>query len=69
MTIKDLIFETEVQGLVHIKKIADDDVEVVYESEDGLINREDLEPFMDKEIAYMYVNAVPALCIEYREED
>lgn len=69
MTIRDLILETEVQGLVHIKRITDDDVEVVYESEDGLTNCEDLEPFMDKEIAYMYVNVVPALCIEYREED
>ena len=69
MTIRDLVFETEVQGLVHIKRITDDDVEVVYESEDGLANRDELEPYMDKEIAYMYVNVVPALCIEYREEN
>ena len=69
MTIRDLIYRTEVQGLVQIKKITEDNVVVVYESEDGLWSCKETEPFLDKEIEYIYVNVIPALCIEYREEE
>lgn len=68
-TIMDLINQVEVQGFVQIKRICGDDIDVVYESEDGLCNRKETQPFLDKEILYMYVNSIPALCIEYREEE
>ena len=68
-TIRDLINQVEVQGPVQIKRICGDDVDVVYETEDGLWNEKETEPFLDKEILFMYVNSIPTLCIEYREEN
>ena len=68
-TIMDLIDQVEVQGLVQIKRVNGDDIDVVYESEDGLYQtKKKISPFLNKEISYMYVNSIPALCIEYREE-
>lgn len=68
-TIRDLINQVEVQGPVQIKRICGDDIDVVYETEDGLWNEKETEPFLDKEILFMYVNSIPTLCIEYREEN
>lgn len=68
MTIYDLIMNVEVQGPVQIKKIMEDYADVIYESEDGLWNCKETEPFLDKEIIYMYVNSIPTLCIEIEEE-
>lgn len=69
LTIRDLINQVEVQGRVQIKRICGDDIDVVYESEDGLCNRKETEPFLDKEILFMYTNRIPTVCIEYREEN
>ena len=68
-TIRDLIGYVEVQGGVQIKRICGDDIDVVYETEDGLWENPKIEPYLDKEIIYMYVNSIPMLCIEYREEN
>lgn len=69
LTIRDLIGYVEVQGGVQIKRICGDDIDVVYETEDGLYNTKELTPYLDKEILYMYVNSIPMLCIEYRENE
>lgn len=68
-TIIDLIDQVEIQGPVQIKRIRGDDIDVVYESKDGLFETIETKPFLNKEILFMYTNSIPALCIEYREED
>ena len=68
MTIYDLAMDVEVQGNVVINKITEDDVIPVYQSEWGLTCNEKSEPYMNKEIIYMYASQI-GLVIEYREED
>ncbi len=71
MTIRDLMEEIEVQGPVQIKRLKGDDIDVVYDTDDirYYSDSKHLEPYLDKEILYMYVNSIPTLCIEYREEE
>lgn len=65
MKIEDL-YDCEVQGSVMIKKITEDDVVQVCFGMYGLpLNA---EPYLDKEITYMYAED-NVLVIEYREED
>lgn len=68
MTIYDLAMDVEVQGNVVINKLTEDDVIPVYQSEWGLYCNEESEPYMDKEIIYIYASQI-GLVIEYREED
>ena len=70
MTIRDLIDQVEIEGPVQIKRVYGDDIDVVYDTDDiRYYKSSELKPYLDKEIAYMYVNSIPALCIEYAEED
>ena len=66
MTIRDLIYDVEVQGDVTINKITDDDVIPVYKGDNGISLNE--APYLDKEIAYLYASQI-GLVIEYWEED
>ena len=65
MTIRDLLDQVNIEGAVQIKETRDDDIVVVYETDD--IRFEDnrkLKRYLDREITYMYVNSIPTLCIE-----
>lgn len=69
-TIQDLINQVEIQGPVQIKRINGDDIDVVFDTEDfryESVNK--IEPFLNKEVRYIYVNSIPTLCIEYEEEE
>lgn len=67
MTIYDLVMNAEIQGNVVINKITDDDVVTVYENDTGLTYNDKTEPYIDKEIVYIYAYG-DKLVIEYREE-
>lgn len=56
LTIRDLIEQTEVQGTVIVSQIKDGDVVDVFKSEEygGLHECKKLEPYLDKEIKYIY---------------
>lgn len=69
ITIGDLMNNVDVQGYTIVNKIEKDDVVTVYEGVDGLNVTEGIEPYLDKEMAYLYVDMSGALCIEYREEE
>lgn len=56
LTIRDLIEQIEVQGTVSVRQITNDDVVKVYKSPEygGLHECKALEPYLDKEIKYIY---------------
>lgn len=67
MTIRDLLDQVNVEGAVQIKETQDDDIVVVYETDD--IRFEDnrkIKRYLNREIIYMYVNSIPTLCIEIK---
>lgn len=72
MTIRDLIEQVELEGPVQIKRICGDDIDVMFDTDDiryfSFGKSNNIESFLDKEITYMYVNSIPTLCIEYRED-
>ena len=67
MTIRDLLDQVNIEGAVQIKETQDDDIVVVYETDD--IRFEDnrkIKRYLNREITYMYVNSIPTLCIEIK---
>lgn len=67
MTIRDLLDQVNIEGAVQIKETQDDDIVVVYETDD--IRFEDnrkIKRYLNREIIYMYVNSIPTLCIEIK---
>lgn len=67
MTIRDLLDQVNIEGAVQIKETRDDDIVVVYETDD--IRFEDnrkIKRYLNREITYMYVNSMPTLCIEIK---
>ena len=69
ITIGDLMNNVAVQGATVVNKIEKDYVIPVYEGMYGLNITEGIEPYLNKEIEYLYVDMAGNLCIEYREEE
>lgn len=74
MTIRDLFEQTCIQGNVEIQQMQNDEMVTLYE--DYEINEVKAEPYMDKEIAYIYSsyyeitsrNCISVLVIEIEED-
>ena len=54
MTIRDLVDNITVQGHIEVRELKDDDVNSVWEDDDFTGITKNLEPYADREIAYMY---------------
>ena len=57
MTIRDMIEQFTIQGVLHVKTMVDDDVITLWKNEaaDELVDiPESLEPYADTPILYMY---------------
>ena len=69
MTLEYLMDEVYVQGEIVLKKIVDDEIEVLYRTNTELTYTADIEPFVNMEVSYIYVNGIGELCIELRDEE
>lgn len=68
MTIRDLIEQVSyIQGNIEIQQMQNDEMTTLYEDIDGLTYNNKTEPYLDKEIRYLYADN-NVLVIEVKED-